>query len=463
MFLSRNNYIVFILLLLVGCSNYDQSTNFENLETINIPFYNNSPTYKIYENFNKNKPSCIIVLPFKKNKEKVEDFQKINLEELLRHTLYAHLSPLQYRDIEISKVDYFININNNLEVLSSNLGCNNFMEGTILKFTETDLKVYSNISAEVHLKLFNKENTFWESKYRIDTHGGNIPLSPIGIAFGLADAARNLESVQYIRVADEIIRGLISTLPDNNNLQYALSIEEEKNIDGLKENLVKTKTLNKGYNDFIIINEKSIDELMELLDSNINNEQKLNIYKKIIEQRPEDIKIQNDYSQFLFDNNKYKIVQNRINDLIKNGTYDKDTYFLKGRVHLLLNELELAEKSFINSTAIDEKDALSLNALGYVYSINNKDFKAEAAYKMAISIEEHNIFSHLNLGILKSNRGEHQEALEYLEKAAILSINQDDYKRFLISISKIEALKIEKIKIASTIANLKKLKSWENY
>ena len=65
---------------------------------------------------------------------------------------------------------------------------------------------------------------------------------------------------------------------------------------------------------------------------------------------------------------------------------------------------------------------LSMNALGYVYSMNNKIFKAEAAYKMAISIDSENIFSHLNLGILKSNQGEYQDALILLENAAILQL-----------------------------------------
>ena len=101
-----------------------------------------------------------------------------------------------------------------------------------------------------------------------------------------------------------------------------------------------------------------------------------------------------------------------------------------------------------------------MNALGYVYSVNNKIFKAEAAYKMAILIDSENIFSHLNLGILKINQGNYQEALILLENAAILSINENDYKRYLMIISKIETLKIYQIEVASVLEKLEKLNTW---
>ena len=73
------------------------------------------------------------------------------------------------------------------------------MTGKIIRFTETDLKIYSNISVEVRLALFKNKNILCSmGNHRVDTHGGSIPLSPIGIAFGLADAARNLDSSQYV-------------------------------------------------------------------------------------------------------------------------------------------------------------------------------------------------------------------------------------------------------------------------
>ena len=62
-----------------------------------------------------------------------------------------------------------------------------------------------------------------------------------------------------------------------------------------------------------------------------------------------DILLMNDYNQFLFDNKKYKLAQEKINIQITNNLYNKQTYFLKGRLHLTLNELELAEQSFIKS------------------------------------------------------------------------------------------------------------------
>ena len=75
---------------------------------------------------------------------------------------------------------------------------------------------------------------------------------------------------------------------------------------------------------------------------------------------------------------------------------------------------------------------------------------------MAISIDSENIFSHLNLGILKINQGNYQGAY-FIRKCRVLSINENDYKRYLMIISKIETLKIYQIEVASVLEKLEKL------
>ena len=72
-----------------------------------------------------------------------------------------------------------------------------------------------------------------------DAHGGTIPLSPIGMAFGLADAAKNIESDQYIGIADETVRACDFTLPDNEQLVYSISIEDKEST---RLNLIKKLT-----------------------------------------------------------------------------------------------------------------------------------------------------------------------------------------------------------------------------
>ena len=61
---------------------------------------------------------------------------------------------------------------------------------------------------------------------------------------------------------------------------------------------------------------------------------------------------------------------------------------------------------------------------------------------------------------MKSNQGEYQDALILLENAAMFSISQNDYKRYLMTISKIESLKIYKIEVASVLEKLEKLNTW---
>ena len=83
---------------------------------------------------------------------------------------------------------------------------------------------------------------------------------------------------------------------------------------------------------------------------------------------------------------------------------------------------------------------------------------------MALGRDSDNIYANLNLGILKINSEKYMQALNYLERAAVLSIKNNEYRYYLMAIDKIHALKKHGVDVFSSMELIKKLEentSWE--
>ena len=64
------------------------------------------------------------------------------------------------------------------------------------------------------IRAVNSE-VLWEGRHVAESHGGDVPLSPVGLAVGILKAAINLDEEQIFRVIDDLSRRLVSTIPDN--------------------------------------------------------------------------------------------------------------------------------------------------------------------------------------------------------------------------------------------------------
>ncbi len=414
----KNKLFLSLFILFIGCSSLDNNPSFNNIDN---PFINKKAKTTLSNSFKEFQPDCIAILPFELDKEYESNIKNINIQDLVRKTFYAHLSPLQYRDIELSKVDFYLKKNDNLYQLAKNINCEYFISGKIITFEKKDIKVYSNIFIELYVEL-NKISEFkplWKSSHSVNTHGGTIPLSPIGLAIGIIDAAKNLEEQQYVRVSDELIREIVYTFPISENILMANSFE----------NLEKFSNLNKT----------------EIRSNNSNQ----NLSKNVLEE----VFFSNTSAQNLYDELKYEESYKTVQTLIKNEQADYETYFLKGRIELKLNLLEDAEQSFIKSVAIN-KETVALNALAYVYSINNKPFKAEAAYRMSIDSDTKNVFAHKNLGILLIKSERTKEALYYLDKAAVIALKTGKFHEYKSILPIIQSMKNNDNDIKLSIKNL---------
>ena len=108
---------------------------------------------------------------------------------------------------------------------------------------------------------------------------------------------------------------------------------------------------------------------------------------------------------------------------------------------------------------MNDKDHMTMNALAYVYSINNKLLKAEAAYRMSIETNSDSIFSHKNLGVLLIKLDRPQDSLFHLDKAAVMSLKNGEYQEYKAIVRIIHSLKSEDNAVGSSLKNLEILES----
>lgn len=86
--------------------------------------------------------------------------------------------------------------------------------------------------------------------------------------------------------------------------------------------------------------------------------------------------------------------------------------YLRGKIYLLSNQLDLAKKEFLKSDCPD-----CLNALGAMYDNSGDHEKAQRLYKRVISKDPNYIDAYNNLGLSMLLCKKYKEAIFYLENA----------------------------------------------
>lgn len=430
MWLSKKISILIITFTLFQCTSAPKY-DFNNP---NIPFLKTNPITFLSSDFGKANLDCLVIMPLQISDAKDINISKaIDIDKLFRQTIYAHTAPYQYQDIELAKIDYFLKENDLID-LSKKINCQNFITGKILSFSEKDYKIYSNIfiHLELELKHITSDKILWKSEHMVNSHGGTIPLSPVGIAFGLMDAAKNLEDQQYIRIADEVIRAMILTLPDSEQNLNKLDWSETEQLE---------LAIYKNDSKQALPDEFNEDHFRAMLDDKyLSHDVRSYIYIKLIENLPNDVDLLNDFNSYLYEVGDFDQAYENTTNMIINNKVNFDSYILRGQLALKLNNLKEAEKTFIKASAINNENSIALNALGYVYIIQENLAKAEAAYLMALKVDPNNAYTNLNIAKILSNTQRVPQSLKYYKKAAEINFKIKKYGKFQHILGQIQIL-----------------------
>ena len=137
--------------------------------------------------------SCIMVGKFIDSSGSA-DFSNLSKEQLGRRSIYGQLAPLRYRDIEISVVDKSLKNNDISEPFKAlrELGCDYYIKGEIIKFSNKFFLTYSVTEIAMRIELFNERGeSVWFGLEKAKSDAGAIPFTPISALTGIFFASKN--------------------------------------------------------------------------------------------------------------------------------------------------------------------------------------------------------------------------------------------------------------------------------
>lgn len=184
----------------------------------------NLVVYEVHPEYQRRPPECVAVLPFKVppgagvgDADAIRNFDA----ETVRRAFYAQLAPQSKRDIELITIDYALSQFTEEERadhrrIGQMLGCDSLMVGRVTTYGVEFFGLYSRVAVGASVKIIRASDgeLLWEGHHVAQSHGGDVPISPIGILFSVVSAVTNLHEEQLERVTNDLARRLVSTIPD---------------------------------------------------------------------------------------------------------------------------------------------------------------------------------------------------------------------------------------------------------
>jgi len=453
--------LLFVFITIFFSSSCSQKVKYVEKDKagIKIPLITNQVVYKTYKSFDVKTPQCVAVLPFDVEKNfKLHKNVYLNPSAVVRRSVLSHLSPLSYRDIELVLIDkLFKELTNEGKIdykyIGEQLNCDSVLTGTVTNFDSYDLKIYSNLIIGAKLKLYRTSDTalLWEGEHKAESKGGTIPLSPIGVAVGMINAARNMIEEQYLRLSDDLSRRLMKVFPYSANINFdetLIANLDKKRIQNSLSDPDKTK-------EPIRTKTERFDRIQEiraqLNDENILLKDKISLYEELVRLEEDDIILLKQFTNDLLilgDYEKAYIIATKAAELnITRHGLDSETYYLLARAAIKLNELDIAEESLIKAIAFDNNDYLLYNALGFTYTKKTNTERAIASYQKAIQLNSENGFANYNLAVEYYNLGENENSILHFFEAANNYLKNGRYDKVLMVIDDLKGFQEDEIDI----------------
>jgi tetratricopeptide (TPR) repeat protein len=340
----------------------------------------NEVVFQVHDAYKASPPDCVAILPLtiKAPSQPVatpEDAAKV------RMSLYAHLATQSKRNIRVERIDHVLaEVKDDRKALAERIKCAALMDGEITEYGSTYLALYSRVAVGIELKLTRAGDgvVLWQGHHTAVSHGGSVPLDPIGIAMSLADATSNIRDEQILRVTDDLARRLVSTIPDNA-------------VAPLDDPIVETA---KPVKATAIVPADDLAAAEKLLADG-DHAGALAAADRAIAADPN-----------------------------RGGAW-----FVKGRVHMLDRDYATAEPDILKAVALDRGNAGYLNALGAVNAAKGADGRALAAYDMAIAADPANGFAWYNSGVIQFNAGNPLKAADSFAGAGMAYVKAGDYAK----------------------------------
>ena len=202
--------------------------------------------YQTDNAFVPNEIECIAVGTIEDRTEQA-GFEDLKKTEIVRRVVHGILGTKNYKDVELSRVDYILQTSE--ENLLARLNCDAILKGKILKFENSSVVAYSVTTVEIELTLIDKNGTtLWSGRHAANSHEGALPLSPISLISGIFVATTNRQDEVALQMVDTAVRRVLGTLPDRDEFVFIgdLIPQELQSSTSKEATLVSQKLLNEG-------------------------------------------------------------------------------------------------------------------------------------------------------------------------------------------------------------------------
>ncbi|MBW7996806.1 MAG: tetratricopeptide repeat protein [Candidatus Glassbacteria bacterium] len=420
--------------LLAGCAGPSYIDEGKEESSAANPF--SKVFFRVHDAYNDDPPDCVAVMPFTTPEDGASQAEDINLDqtETVRRALYAHLSPQGKRDVEIPRIDFVLGRmsdteKNDFGLVGKNLNCGTLVVGEVTEYGSSFFGIYSRVAVGAELKMIRADDgsLLWEGRHVAASHGGDVPLSPIGLAMGIVKAASNLNEEQIFRVIDDLARRLVKTIPDNR-----IAVLEEPLSPMLVAVRREPKDATTAQDLLAALEDQPFDErksvLIEAIEGGrFGDDGTRKLHEALIELAPSEAESHARYARYLVDQGDYDGAIKYTDRTLELNDRDHGTHFLKARILVKLDDLDGADSSIVRAVALDDGNADYFNGLGYVNSLRGNSDRALAAYRMSLDRDPVNGFAYYNTGVTLFNLGNLEEAASAFYGAGLSYLKSGDY------------------------------------
>jgi tetratricopeptide (TPR) repeat protein len=330
--------------------------------------------FHVHDAWKAKPPDCVAVMPLGLQRPSLPEIDPADAARV-RQSLWAHLATQAKREVKLARVDHVLaEVKGDRRALGERLKCDAVLEGEITEFGSMFLGLYSRVAVGLDLRMVRASDgaLLWEGRHLATSHGGGVPLDPVGVAMGVMDAAGNVGDEQMLRVTDDAARRLVSTIPDN--AIAAIDAPPDPPAPAAPADPVAAA---------------------------------------------ERLLMAGDHAGALAAADRAIAADPR----------RADAWALKGRVLILERDYAAAEPAILKAVALQPGNPRHLDALGAVNGAKGDYDRALAAYNMAVEADRGDGFAWYNMGVIHHNSGSLQDSADAFYGAGMAYLKQRDYAR----------------------------------
>ena len=406
---------------------------------------------KTSEDFTKNPPLCLGIMPLGASKKAFEPTQD------LRKALHAHLAPTGIQLLPLQRVDGSLVPGQSeltrLQAVSAATGCDTLMTGDISERLSRFWGVYSEIkmAAALQITRVSTGQVIWRGKHTAVVRAGGLPLDPLSAIGGVISAGVNLRDEQLTRTTHDLARRLVAAIP---NLSHS-----EKDSD-LSQDAVARQAAHSSSipglagrpspHAFVSgIEQRPIAQLGPLIAAALSGDQwpepadRLVLAQFWLNKEPQSSQALFELAGARFALGEATAALSLAQKAIQLNASLPEYHFLQGRIYLQLDQPAMATQAMLKAASAPGPKAIYFTALGVAYNQVGDYALAAAALSRSLALEPGAAYAHLQIGVALVGIGDDSAAAKALRQSMILSIADRNHKNAARALATFKAMDLQ--------------------